>query len=85
MRVVNARVNEGFNASTPVELAYALVSNGGVRNTDVILIMNNRSAVEQIIQTHTNLHEVSNFQMECLLLLCNDSNSPSLLKSSSNS
>jgi hypothetical protein len=53
MRVVNAHVNEGYNASTPVELAYVLVSNGGVRNTDVILIMNNRSAVEQIIQTCT--------------------------------
>jgi hypothetical protein len=48
MRVVNNRVNEGFNASTPEELAQALISNGGIRNTDVILLKNNRVVIEEL-------------------------------------
>jgi hypothetical protein len=49
MRSVTTRVNEGYNASNPEELADALSSNGGVRNTDVILFVSNRKKVDSIL------------------------------------
>jgi hypothetical protein len=52
MRVVTTRINEGYNATTPEELADALVSNDGVRNTEVILFLSNRTVVDNFLQTY---------------------------------
>lgn len=49
MRNVTTRVNEGYNASNPEELAKAVSSNQGVRNTDVILYVSNRVKVDGIL------------------------------------